>query len=109
MAVGNRSPIFASIRYSMPVSGSTSCTRLPNMFRYTSARAPLSLNWWRISRSVYSGLVLTTIRPARRAPNTAMGYCSTLGICTAMRSPGLRSVCCCNQAAKAAEWRSSSA
>jgi hypothetical protein len=43
------------------------------MFRYTSARAPESLNWWRISRAVYSGLVLTTISPARKAPNTAIG------------------------------------
>ncbi|MNI62159.1 hypothetical protein D3C73_1174650 [compost metagenome] len=45
LAAGIRSPIFASIRYWMSVSGSTSWTFCPNMFRYTSARAPESLNW----------------------------------------------------------------
>ena len=37
--------------------------------RTTSALAPESLNWCSISRGVYSGLVFTTIRPARMAPN----------------------------------------
>ncbi len=39
------------------------------------------------SRAVYSGLVLTTVRPARRTPNIAIGYCSTFGSMIATRSP----------------------
>ena len=46
-------------------------------------------------RAVYSGLVLTTMSPARMAPNTTMGYWMRFGSCTAMRSPGWRSVFCC--------------
>ncbi|MNN85436.1 hypothetical protein D3C81_2027240 [compost metagenome] len=83
------------------VLGTTFSARWAMLARHTNALAPESLNWCSISRVVYSGLVLTTISPARMAPNTATGYCMTLGSCTAMRSPGFRSVCCCSQAANA--------
>ena len=35
----------------------------------------------------YKGLVFTTTMPTRNAPNNAMGYCKTLGIINATRSP----------------------
>ncbi|MNN31526.1 hypothetical protein D3C81_1452170 [compost metagenome] len=92
---GSMSPTSVTSTWRMPVFGSTSSARWAMLARHTSALAPESLNWCSISRTVYSGLVLTTMRPARMAPNTTTGYCSTLGNCTAMRSPGCRSVFCC--------------
>jgi hypothetical protein len=53
------------------------------------------------SRGVYSGLTLTTTRPARRVPNSATGYCSRFGIISATRSPRSQAGPFCSQAAKA--------
>ena len=64
-----------------------SSSTCPKFSSTTIARAPESASWWRSSRTVYSGFVLTTTRPARSAPTSATGYCSTFGIIRAMRSP----------------------
>ena len=53
----------------------------------TMALAPESLSWCSSSRAVYSGLTLTTTKPARKMAATATGYCGTLGIMMATRSP----------------------
>ncbi len=65
----------------------TFCSVAAKLSSTTIALAPESSSWCFSSRAVYSGLVLTTIRPARSAPNRAIGYCSTLGIMIATRSP----------------------
>ena len=52
-----------------------------------SPSAPESLSWCSSSRGVYSGLTLTTVKPARSTATIATGYCSTLGIMIATRSP----------------------
>jgi len=70
--------------------------------RMMMALAPESLSWCSSSRGVYSGLTLTTTRPARRMAATATGYCGTLGIMTATRSPRCRPLPC-SQAASARE------
>ncbi len=54
------------------------------------AVAPESTSWCLSSRGVYNGLTFTTVSPARRMPNVAIGYCRQLGIMIATRSPVLR-------------------
>ena len=49
--------------------------------------APESLSWCLSSRAVYSGLTLTTTRPARKMPHMATGYCRIFGSMMATRSP----------------------
>ena len=66
---------------------STSCATGPKLSSTSSTVAPESTNWCLSSRAVYIGLVLTTVRPARSTPNTAIGYCRQLGIMIATRSP----------------------
>ena len=51
------------------------------------ALAPESLSWCSSSRGVYSGFTFTTTKPARKIAATAIGYCGTLGIMMATRSP----------------------
>ncbi len=60
---------------------------LAKLDKISTAVTPASLNWCSISRGVYSGFVLTTIRPAFNAPMKATGNWSRLGIWIAMRSP----------------------
>jgi hypothetical protein len=43
---------------------------------------------------VYSGLTLTIVHPARRAPNRHTGYWRTLGIISATRVPLAQPWCC---------------
>ena len=66
----------------------------------TMALAPESFNWCSNSRGVYKGLKFTTTKPARKIPATATGYCGTLGIMIATRSP-FASPRLCKYAAKA--------
>ena len=56
----------------------------------TMAFEPESFSWCSSSRGVYSGLTFTTTKPARRMAATATGYCGTLGIMIATRSPFAR-------------------
>ncbi|MCY1559798.1 hypothetical protein D9M68_968710 [compost metagenome] len=63
------------------------CKVLAKFSMMTMALAPESLSWCSSSRGVYSGFTLTTTSPARRMPATATGYCGTLGIMMATRSP----------------------
>src|SRR5207253_10188989 len=82
------------------VRGSTCSSTCAKFSSTTMAVAPESLSWCSSSGAVYSGLVLTTISPARRAPKSTIGYCRVFGSMTAMRSP-FRKPACCSQAAKA--------
>ncbi|MNV58910.1 hypothetical protein D3C71_1513060 [compost metagenome] len=71
------------------VSASTCWTVSPKLSTTTSTAAPESTSWCLSSRAVYSGLTLTTVRPARSTPKVATGYCRQLGIIRATRSPFL--------------------
>ncbi len=51
------------------------------------ALAPESFSWNDSSRAVYKGFTLTTTKPVRIKAATTTGYCGTLGIITATRSP----------------------
>ena len=104
----SRSPIPVVTTCSTSVPSSTSCTVAAKLSTTTMALAPESSSWCFSSRAVYSGLVLTTIRPARRTPNSAMGYCSTFGIMIATRSPRCSCRSCARNAAKFALKRSMS-
>ena len=78
---------------------SITCASVAAKFsRMTMALAPESLSWCSSSRGVYSGLTLTTTRPARSTAATATGYCGTLGIMMATRSPRCRPVDCSHAA-----------
>ena len=81
------SPRPVTMTRSTSVSSMHSSSTCPKFSSTTIARAPESTSWWRSSRTVYSGFVLTTTSPARSAPTRATGYCSTFGIIRAMRSP----------------------
>jgi hypothetical protein len=63
------------------------CSVLAKFSMMTMALEPESLSWCSSSRGVYSGLTFTTTKPARRMAATATGYCGTLGIMMATRSP----------------------
>ena len=72
---------------SICVPASDCCSVAAKLSSTTMALAPESSSWCFSSRAVYIGLVLTTTSPARKAPNSTIGYCSTLGIMIATRSP----------------------
>ena len=82
-------------------AGSACCSVMAKFSITTMARAPESFIWCSSSGGVYSGLTLTTTQPARNTPATATGYCGTLGIISATRSPLARPAAC----RKAANWR----
>ena len=96
------SPIEASTTVLVGTCSITCCSVAAKFSRITIALAPESFNWCSSSRGVYSGLTLTTTSPARRMAATATGYCGTLGIMMATRSPRTRPLAC-NQAASARE------
>ena len=81
-------------------AAATCCSTDAKFSTMTIAFAPESLSWCSSSRGVYSGLTLTTTSPARNTPATATGYCGTLGIMIATRSP-FSSPRLCRYAAKA--------
>ena len=70
------------------------CSVAAKFSMMTMAFAPESLSWCSSSRGVYSGLTLTTTKPARSTAATAIGYCGTLGIISATRSPRCRPRVC---------------
>ena len=83
----SRSPMRVTSTFFRSVCGSTCCSTCAKFSTMTMAFAPESFSWCSSSRAVYSGLVLTTTMPARSTPNSAIGYCRTLGIMSATRSP----------------------
>ena len=83
------SPSAVVMTWRTGVPASASWTVLPKLSTTTMASAPESASWCFNSRGVYIGLTFTTVRPARRIPNVAMGYCRQLGIMIATRSPFL--------------------
>ena len=91
----SRSPMPVTITVSTPVSPITCCSVCAKFSKITMAFAPESFSWCSSSRGVYSGLVFTTVRPARNAAVIATGYCSTFGSMIAMRSPLRRPATCC--------------
>jgi len=107
LAAPSRSPIAATTTCFTGVLAITCSSVCAKFSRITIALAPESLSWCSSSRGVYSGLTFTTTRPARRTPNSATGYCSTLGIISATRSPFCRP-CACSHAPNACDIRSSS-
>ena len=90
------------------VCGNASCSTEAKFSSTMMASAPQSLSWNSSSRGLYSGLTFTPVKPARRMPAIATGYCSTFGIMMATRAPRCRPLLC-SQAAKAREAASSSA
>jgi hypothetical protein len=88
------SPIAATTTFFVGTASITCCSVEAKFSSTMISFAPESLSWCSSSRGVYSGLTLTTTMPARRMPATATGYCGTLGIMMATRSPGARPVDC---------------
>jgi len=103
------SPIEVTITCSMRVLPIASCSVAAKFSSTTMLLAPESSSWCCSSRAVYSGLTLTTVKPARNAPNNAIGYCSRLGSMIARRSPLPSFHSFARKAAKRALCRSSSA
>ena len=93
----------------MPVLPIASAKVAVEPLKMTMISLPESLSWCSSSRGVYSGFTFTCAAPARAMPRNAIGKASRLGDITAMRSPFLTPSLCCSQAAKAADWRSTSA
>ena len=55
---------------------------------------------------MYSGFTLTTVQPARSAPNRQTGYCRMLGIISATRVPFLQPMPCSHAPNAADRWSS---
>ena len=105
---GSMSPSCVVITCLTAVFGRTCCSTPAKFSTMTMAFAPESFSWCSSSRGVYSGLTFTTTMPARRMPNSATGYCSTLGDMIATRSPFASPGRPCRNAANARESASSS-
>jgi len=80
------SPTLARITCLTGVSAMTFCSVCAKFSSMMIALAPESLSWCESSRAVYSGLTLTTMKPALRIAATATGYCRRFGIWMATRS-----------------------
>ena len=106
---GRRSPTSVVTTCSTGVLSITDCSVCAKFSRMTIALAPESFSWCSSSRGVYSGLTLTTVRPARRMPNSTTGYCSRFGAMIATRSPLAIPGRPCRYAAKCRDSRSSAA
>ena len=107
LAKPSMSPMEATTTCSTAVRASTCCSVLAKFSRMMMALAPESRSWCSSSRGVYSGLTLTTTKPARSTAAIATGNCSTLSIMSATRSPFFRPRDC-SQAATARDISSTS-
>ena len=56
------------ITWTTSLPSNAGATRSPNKSTTNRALARLSCNWWAVSRSVYSGLMLVSISPAFSTP-----------------------------------------
>ena len=110
-STGSRSPtsVVITCKRSAGLRSITACTVWAKFSSTTRVVAPESLSWCSNSGTVYCGFTLTTTSPARSTPNRATGYCSTLGIISATRSPRCKPSDCCKNAPNSPLARSSSA
>ena len=104
-----RHPGATVITVLMPAWAATSASVGVEPLKMTRVSLPESLSWCSSSRGVYSGFTFTCTAPARRMPMQTIGKARRLGSITATRSPFFTPRRCCSQAAKAADWRSTSA
>ena len=103
------SPGATVITVLIPACAATSASVGVEPLKMTMVSLPESLSWCSSSRGVYSGFTFTCTAPARRMPMQTIGKARRLGSITATRSPFFTPRRCCSQAAKAADWRSTSA
>ena len=106
---GRQSPTEDSTTVSIEVAGKAFARVAAKFSSTTIARAPLSASWCSSSRTVYSGLTLTTTSPALSTPSMTIGDCNRFGIMTATRSPRSSPASPVSHAARAFDLESNSA